>query len=104
MEDLEKQFITSCQSFLTDKAKEVCEEILVFIGEKDEMKRKKAEAFCEFFLSYKLEGIEDSELKEKCRDYLDDFERYNIVIKSIRSEKEEKLDIGGIRLKKAIKF
>ena len=102
MEDIENQFITSCRSFLTDKAKEVCEEILVFLGEKDEMKRMKAKVFCEFFLSYKLEGIEDSELKEKCRDYLDylnDFERYNHAIKSIGRERKEKLDLGGRRIK-----
>ena len=49
MEDLEKQFITSCQSILKQEGKEICEEILVMIGEKDEMMMKKALTFCEFF-------------------------------------------------------
>ena len=53
MEDLEKQFITSCQSILTQEGKEICEEILVMIGDQDELMMKKALAFCEFFLSYK---------------------------------------------------
>ena len=49
MEDLEKQFITSCQSILLKEGKEICEEVLVMIGEKDEMMMEKAKAFCEFF-------------------------------------------------------
>ena len=91
MEDLEKQFITSYQSKLTKKGEEVCKEILVFIGEKDEMKRMKAKVFCEFFLSLKLGGVEDSELKEKCKNYLNyiyDFERYNHTFESIKRERE----------------
>ena len=102
MEDLEKQFITSCKSLLTQEGKEICEEVLVMIGEKDEMMMEKAKAFCEFFLSYKLEGVEDSELKEKCKKYLDylvDFERYNHAIKSIERERKEKLDLGGRRIR-----
>ena len=50
MEDLEKQFITSFQSILTQEGKEICEEVLVMLGEKDEMVLEKAKAFCEFFL------------------------------------------------------
>ena len=49
MEDLEKQFITSCHSTLAKEGKEICEEILVMIGEKDKMMIEKAKAFCEFF-------------------------------------------------------
>ena len=41
MEDLEKQFITSCQSILTQEGKEICEEVLVMIGAKDEMLMEK---------------------------------------------------------------
>ena len=101
MEDIENQFITSCQSFLTDKGEEICEEILVMIGEKDKMKRMKAKVFCEFFLSFKLEGVEDSKLKEKCRDYLDylvDFQRYNHAFESIGRERKEKLDMRNMRI------
>ena len=42
MEDLEKQFITSCQSILTQEGKEICEEVLVMIGAKDEMLMQKS--------------------------------------------------------------
>ena len=47
MEDLEKQFITSYQSILLKEGKEICEEVLVMIGEKDELMMEKAKAFCE---------------------------------------------------------
>ena len=64
MEDIEKNFITSFQSILLKEGKEICKKFLVMIGEKDEMVLEKAKVFCEFFLSLKLEGVEDSELKK----------------------------------------
>lgn len=76
MEDLEKQFITSFQSILTQEGKEICEEILVMIGEKDEMMLEKAKAFCEFFISYKLDGVNTEKLEERCRKYLEEI--YNL--------------------------
>ena len=76
MEDLEKQFITSFQSILLKEGKEVCEEILVMIGEKDEMVLEKAKAFCEFFLYYKLDGVNTEKLEERCRKYLEEI--YNL--------------------------
>ena len=76
MEDLEKQFITSCQSILTQEGKEICEEILVMIGDQDELMIKKALAFCEFFLSYKLEGVNTKKLRERCKKHLEDL--YNL--------------------------
>ena len=76
MEDIEKQFITSFQSILLKEGKEVCEEILVMIGEKDEMVLEKAKAFCEFFLSYKLDGVNTEKLEERCRKYLEEI--YNL--------------------------
>ena len=84
MEDLEKQFITSCQSFLKQEGKEICEEILVMIGEKDELMMEKAKAFCEFFLSYKLEGVNTEKLLEKCKKYLEElnnFHKYKYAFK-----------------------
>ena len=77
MEDIENQFITSCRSFLTDKAKEVCEEILVMIGDKDELMLEKAKAFCEFFLSYKLDGVNTEKLLERCKNYLEELNNFN---------------------------
>ena len=76
MEDLEKQFITSCKSILTQEGKEICEEVLVMIGEKDEMVLEKAKAFCEFFLYYKLDGVNTEKLEERCRKYLEEI--YNL--------------------------
>ena len=77
MEDLEKQFITSCQSILKQEGKEICEEILVMIGEKDEMVLEKAKAFCEFFMTYKLDGVDTKKLIERCKNYLDELENLN---------------------------
>ena len=76
MEDLEKQFITSCQSILTQEGKEICEEVLVMVGEKDEMVLEKAKAFCEFFLYYKLEGVNTEKLLEKCENYLENLNNF----------------------------
>ena len=76
MEDLEKQFITSFQSILLKEGKEVCEEILVMIGEKDETVLEKAKAFCEFFLYYKLDAVNTEKLEERCRKYLEQI--YNL--------------------------
>ena len=76
MEKIEKQFITSFQSILLKEGKEICEEILVMIGEKDEMVLEKAKAFCEFFLSYKLDGVDTEKLEERCRKYLEEI--YNL--------------------------
>ena len=104
MGDLEKQFITSCQSILAQEGKEICEEILVMIGEKDEMMMEKAKAFCEFFLSYKLDGVNTEKVLERCKNYLDkfyDFHRYECTFKSIKNERRERksfLDMRNIRL------
>ena len=78
MEDLEKQFITSCKSILLKEGKEICEEILVMIGEKDEMVLEKAKAFCEFFLSYNLDGVNTEKLTKKCKDYIGEYHNYQI--------------------------
>ena len=101
MEDLEKQFTTSCQSILTQEGKEICEEILVMIGEKDKMMIGKAKAFCEFFLSYKLDGVNTEKLLERCKKYLNkvcDFNRYECTFRSINNERKTLLDMRNIRL------
>ena len=78
MEQIEKQFITSFQSILLKEGKEICEEILVMIGEKDEMVLEKAKAFCEFFLSYNLDGVNTEKLTKKCKDYIGEYHNYQI--------------------------
>ena len=76
MEKLEKQFITSCQSTLTQEGKEICEEILVMIGEKDEMMLEKAKVFCEFSVNYKSDGVDTEKLIKKCKKYLEDLANF----------------------------
>ena len=77
MEQIEKQFITSYQSILTQEGKEICEEVLVMIGDKDELMIEKAKAFCEFFLSYKLDGVNTEKLLERCKNYLEELNNFN---------------------------
>ena len=78
MEQIEKQFITSYQSNLAKEGKEICEEVFVMIGEKDEMVLEKAKAFCEFFLSYNLDGVNTEKLTKKCKDYIGEYHNYQI--------------------------
>ena len=78
MEKLEEQFITSCQSILTQEGKEICEEVLVMIGEKDEMMMKKALAFCEFFLFYNLDGVNTEKLCKRCKKYIEEYHNFQI--------------------------
>ena len=105
MEQIEKQFITSYQSFLLKEGKEICEEILVMIGEKDEMVLEKAKAFCEFFCSYKLDGVNTEKLVEKCENYLENlinFYKYKSTFKQanfVRKEKEKRLEVKNFLLK-----
>lgn len=70
MEQIEKQIKLGLEAY------EVCEEILKYIGEKDIMKIYKAKVFCEFFLCYKLDGVETKELKERCKKYLENFDNF----------------------------
>ena len=92
MEDLEKQFITSYQSILLKEGKEICEEILVMIGEKDEMVLEKAKAFCEFFCLYKLDGVNTEKLVERCQNYLENlinFYKYKSTFKQVNIARRE---------------
>ena len=72
------------------------------IGEKVEMMMEKAKVFCEFFLSYKLDGVNTENLLERCTNYLNkvyDFRRYECTFKSIKNERKSLLDMRNIRLK-----
>ena len=55
--------------FVFKEGKEICKEIFVFIGDKDELMLKKAQACCEFFYSYKLDGVNTEKSDEKCNNY-----------------------------------
>ena len=112
MEDLEKQFITSSNTTLVQEAKKLCEEILVYIGEKDEMITEKARVFCEYFLHYDLSGMDTTELEKRCVKYRDDvcnFENYKRSFKENRKfldgrlmsleRNREQLDMRGKSIK-----
>ena len=101
MEDLEKDFINSCKSTLKQEGKEICEDILIFVGLQDEMLIDKARVFCEYFLKNKTDGVETTELEKRCKKYkedLDNFRYYQHIFNQNRI-KENLLDVGGMRLK-----
>ena len=86
MEDLEKQFITSYQSNLAKEGKEICEEVFVMIGDKDELILEKARVCCEFFYPYKLDGVNTEKLVERCKNYLENlinFHKYKSTFKQV---------------------
>ena len=71
MEDIEKEIKLGIEAI------DICEEILKYIGEKDIMKKDKAKAYCEFFLCYKMDGLDTKELKVRCKKYLKDYANFN---------------------------
>ena len=102
MENLEKQFITSCVSTLKSEGKEICEDILIFRGLQDEMIIDKAKVFCEYFLNHIPDGVKTTKIENRCKKYLKDlanFHHYKHTFKQNTSERERLLDMGGMRLK-----
>ena len=75
------------------EAIEICKEILFYIEETDQMLEEKAKAYCKYFLSHKLDGVECSKLKERCRKYLKDFHnfyKYKSDYEEIKFERKER--------------
>ena len=102
MEDIKKQFITSCLSTLTKEAKKICEDILVMIGEQDEMLMSKTTLFCDYFLNHKPDGVETTELEKRCKKYIEDvsnFRYYKVTFKRNTQERERILNMRERRLK-----
>ena len=95
MEQIEKQFFSSYESHLAKEGKEICKEVYSIIGDNDALMVEKAKAFCEFFLSYKLDGVNTEKLVEKCENYLEElnnFNKYKSTFKQanfVRKEKEK---------------
>ena len=95
-EDIEKELKLGIEAI------KICEEILKYIGEKDKMIIEKAKVYCEFFLCYKLDGVNTEELKERCKKYLEDlanFHRYYKFAFNDNIDNERLLDFKGIKIK-----
>ena len=80
-EECEK-FINKMEEFenqnkLGLEATDICEEILIYIEENELMRIYKAKVFCEFVLCYNLGGVDTTELKEKCKKYLENFYNFS---------------------------
>ena len=96
MEDLEKELKLGLEAI------KICEEILKYIGEQDRMIIEKAKVYCEFFLCYKLDGVDTEELKERCKKYLENLDNFKRDYKFVLNENivnERLLDLKGMGLK-----
>ena len=94
MEDIEKEIKIGLEAYL------ICEEIISYLGEQYRMIIDKAKAYSEFFLCYKLDGVETTELKERCKKYLEDLANFNRDYKFILNENiddERLLDLWKMR-------
>ena len=101
MEDIEKE------TKLGIEAIDICEEILKYTHEQDRMRIAKAKAYCEFFLCYKLDGVNTTEIKERCKKYLenlDNFKRDYKFVLNDNLDNECLLDFGGEEDKGIIKL
>ena len=64
------------------------------------MKIYKAKVFCEFVLCYNMGGVDITELKEKCKKYLENFDNFSRDYLGNRCL----FDLEGERIKKNIKL
>ena len=101
MEQIEKQFITSYQSILAKKGKEICKEVESIFDDNDELIKDKATTYCQFI---SLVNCDDKKLVERCQNYIDDvnnFNRYKSTFDKVnisRREKERWVDMRHMRL------
>ena len=70
MEDFEKQLHLGMEAYNISK------NINKYLGEWDLMRIYKAKVCCEIFLCYNPEGVENTELKESCKKYLENFDNF----------------------------
>ena len=103
MEQIEKQFITSYQSILAKEGKEICKEVESIFDDNDELLVKKANTYCQFISSFKVDGVHPK-LVEICQNYIDDLNNFNLYkstfnkVNISRREKESWLDMRHMRL------
>ena len=104
MEQIEKQFITSYLSILAKEGKEICKEVESIFDDNDELMVEKANTYCLFISSLKVDGV-DPKLVKRCQNYLDDvinFNRYKTTFNQVnndRRERERWLDMRNMRIK-----
>ena len=94
MEQIEKQFITSYQSILAKKGKEICKEVESIFDDNDELMKEKANTYCQFISSFKVDGV-DPKLVERCQNYIDDvnnFNRYKSTFDQFNISRRKKKD------------
>ena len=92
MEQLQKDFIISYLSLLAKEGKEICEEIFHMIGEKDELEFKKALACCDFFCTYKLDGVNAEKLVDRCYKFEEkagNFHQYKSAFNKVNQKRIE---------------
>ena len=65
------------QNKLGLEATDICEEILIYMEENELMRIYKAKVFCDFILCYKMGGVDTTKLKEKCKNYLENFFKFS---------------------------
>ena len=94
MEDLEKHFFSSYESYLAKEGKEICKEVDSIIGDNDELMVEKADTYCNFISHSKRHGF-DPKLVDKCKKYLNDMSSYSRIkqtleeVNIVRREKEK---------------
>ena len=87
MEGLEKEIKLGLEAI------EICEEILKYIGEQDRMIIEKAKVYSEIFLRHKVDGVETTELKERCKKYLENLDNFKRDYKFVLNEN---IDDGNV--------
>lgn len=105
MEQIEKQFITSCLSILAKEGKEICKEVESIFDDNDELMKEKANTYSQFISYSKLDCV-DKKLLERCQNYIENvnnFHRFKSTFNQVnndRKEKESWLDMRHMRLNK----
>ena len=94
MEDLEKHFFTSYESYLAKEGKEICKEVDSIICDNYAFMVEKAYTYCNFISRSKSHGF-DPKLVDRCRKYLGEMSSYRRIkqtleeVNIVRREKEK---------------
>ena len=75
MEDLEKQFFSSYESYLSAEGKEICKEIDSIIGDNNKLMIEKCKAYY-YFIDREKSSDLDPKLVEKCKKFYNHFRNY----------------------------